>query len=220
MLRRRIAGTVCSMAAALLGLVALPGVAAASAPAATSPAPVSSAAADPGGYPAQSPLLTVTSGTVKVGGSVTVSGQGFQGGEVIDISVTYGPANHALGSGGPTAQPAAFTLHHDVVLPAAIAHAVATPAGAFSAQVPLTQAGNATITAVGEQSHMTVVATVSVLAATTVASAKSSKHTLPLSNSALLILGLAIVAALAAAGIFAMRGRLHKPSAEHDVSTA
>jgi hypothetical protein len=219
MLRRRIAGTVCSMTVALLGLVALPGVAAASAPAAASPAPVSSTSADPGGYPAQSPLLTVTSGTVKVGGSVTVSGQGFQGGEVIDISVTYGPANHALGSGGPTAQPAAFSLRHDVVHPTAIAHAVATPAGAFSAQVPLTEAGNATITAVGEQSHMTVVATVSVLAATTVASATSTKHTLPLSKIELVALGLVILVAIVAAEVAWKRSRT--PSAEqHDVSTA
>ncbi|HEY3926255.1 MAG TPA: hypothetical protein VGL75_16965 [Acidothermaceae bacterium] len=207
------------MAAALLGLVALPGMAAASAPAATSPAPVSSASVDPGGYPAQSPLLTVTSGTVKVGGSVTVSGQGFQGGEVIDISVTYGPANHALGSGGPTAQPVAFTLHHGVVQPAAIAHAVATPAGAFSARVPLTQAGNATITAVGEQSHMSVVATVSVLSATSVAAAKSTKHTLPLSKIELVALGLVVLVALVAAELAWKRSRM--PSAEqHDVSTA
>ena len=221
MLRRRIAGTVCSVAFAALAVVVLPGVAAATTSAATSPAPSSPASPDPGGYPAQSPLLTVTSGAVKVGGSVTISGHGFQGGEVIDISVTYGPASHALGSGGPVAQPAAFTLRHDVHAAAAVAHAVATSDGDFSAQVPLTKTGNATITAVGEQSHRSVVATVSVLSATNVAASTSTKHKLPPSNSVLLSLGLVIVAALVAAVIFALRGRLRgSPSAEHDVSTA
>jgi len=217
MLRRRIAGTVCSVAFAALALIVFPGVA----PAATSPAPSSSASTDPGGYPAQSPLLTVTSGTVKVGGSVTVNGHGFQSGEVVDISVTYGPASHALGSGGPVAQPAAFTLRHGVEHTVVAAHAAAAPTGDFSAQVALTQTGNATITATGEQSHMSVAATVSVLPATTVATAKSTKRTLPLSNSGLLILGLVIVAALAAAGAFGLRRwRGSSSSAEHDVSTA
>jgi hypothetical protein len=217
MLRRRIAGTVCSVAFAALALVVIPGVA----PAATSPAPSSSASTDPGSYPAQSPLLTVTSGTVKVGGSVTVTGHGFQSGEVVDISVTYGPANHALGSGGPVAAPAAFTLRHGVEHTLVSAHAVAAQDGDFSAQVPLTQTGNATITAVGELSHMSGAATVSVLPATSVASATSTKRKLPLSNTELLILGLVIVAALATAGVVGLRGRWRgSSSAEHDVSTA
>ena len=228
MLRRRIALTVCSVTAGLLGLVAIPGLAAASAPAATSPSPSSAASSDPGGYPAQSPLLTVTSGTVKVGGSVTVTGRGFHSAEVVDISVTYGPANHALGAGGPTAQPAAFTLRHGsahtVAAHTVAAHAVAALDGGFSAQVPLTQTGHATITATGEQSHLSVSATVSVVPATSVAGTTSTKHTSPLSKNKLLILGLVIVAALAAAGAFALRGRLNSrlrgPSAEHDVSTA
>jgi hypothetical protein len=214
MLRRRIAGTVCSVAFSALALVVLPGVA----PAATSPAPSSPASADPGGYPAQSPLLTVTSGTVKLGGSVTVTGRGFQSGEVVDISVTYGPASHALGSGGPVAQPAAFTLRHGVEPAIATAHAVAASDGGFSAQVPLTQAGNATITATGEQSHLSVAATVSVLSPTKVAATTSTKHTLPLSKIELLILGLVIVAALAGAEVVWKRSRTR--SAGPDVSTA
>jgi hypothetical protein len=213
---RRIAGTVCSVAFAALALVVLPGVTATTASAATSPAPSSPASPDPGGYPAQSPLLTVTSGTVKVGGAVTVTGRGFTSGEVIDIFVTYGPANHALGSGGPVAQPAAFTFRHDVAR--ATMHAVAASSGEFSAQVPLTQAGNATITATGEQSHMSVVATVSVLSATSAAATKSTKRSFPISKIELLILGLAIVAALAAAEVVWKRKRV--PSAAHDVSTA
>lgn len=217
MLGRRIAGTVCSVALSALALVVFPGVA----PAATSPAPSSPASPDPGGYPAQSPLLTVTSGTVKVGGSVTVTGHGFQSGEVVDISVAYSAASHALGSGGPVAQPAAFTPRHGVNRTVLAAHAVAASDGDFSAQVPLIQTGSATITAIGEQSHMSGAATVSVLPATSVASATSTKRTLPLSNSELLILGLVFVTGLAAAGVFGLRGRWRRSSpAEHDVSTA
>jgi hypothetical protein len=215
MLRRRIAGMVCSVMLALLGLVAVPGVAAATAPAATSPAPSTAASADPSGYPAQSPLLTVTSGSVRVGGSITVSGRGFQGGEDVDISVTYGSANHALGSAGPVAQPAAFTLRHSVDR---AARAIATPDGFFSAQVSLTQAGNATITAVGERSHVSVVATVSVLQATGAASTRSSKHALPLSNMELLVLVVAILVVVAAGVLWQRRSRM--PSVTHDVSTA
>jgi hypothetical protein len=162
-------------------------------------------------------LLTVTSGTVKVGGSVTVTGRGFTSGEVIDIFVTYGPANHALGSGGPVAQPAAFRLQPSVAQPTA--HAVAASDGEFSAQVPLTQAGNATITATGEQSHMSVVATVSVLSATSVAAAKSTKHTLPLSKIELVALGLVILVALVAAELAWKRSRT-RSAEQPDVSTA
>lgn len=216
MLGRRIAGTVCSVAFSALAVVIFPGVATA----ATSPSP-SSSATDPGDYSAQSPLVTVTSGIVNVGGSVTVTGHGFEGGEVVDISVTYGPASHALGSGGPVAAPAAFTLRHGVNRTVLAAHAVAASDGDFSAQVPLTQTGNATITAMGERSHMSGAATVSVLPAASVASTKSTKRTLPLSNSELLILALVIVAALAAAGVFGLRGRWRgSSSAGHDVSTA
>jgi hypothetical protein len=220
MLRRRIAGTVCSVAFALFALVVFPGVAAATAPAATSAPPSSAASSEPGGYPAQSPLLTVTSGSVKVGGSVTVTGHGFQSGEVVDLTVTYAPSSHALGSGGPVAQPAAFTVRHGAGRTVSAAHAVAATDGEFSAQVPLTQAGNATITATGEQSHMSVAATVSVLSATaSVAATKSTKSALPISKTGLLVLAGVIVAILAVVGI-AWQRRWRTPSVPRDVSTA
>lgn len=219
MLRRRIAGTVCSITVAVLAVVVAPGVAVATAPAATSPAPSSAASADPSSYPAQSPLLTVTSGSIKVGGSVTITGRGFDSGEGIDISVTYASASHALGSGGVVAQPAAFPLRHGVDRTVSAAHALAAADGEFSAQVPLTQAGNATITAIGEQSHVRVVATVSVLPSTNVASTTSTKRSFPLSKSELLILGLVIVVGLAGAAV-AWQRRWRPPAAPHDVSTA
>jgi len=221
MLRRRIAGTVCSVTVVLLGLAVVPGVAGATVPAAQSPAPSSASPTDSGGYPAQSPLLTVSSGSVSVGGSVTVTGHGFQGGEGVDISVTYAPASHALGSGGPVAQPAAFALRHSAV---SAMHALAASDGEFSTRVPLTQAGNATITATGEQSHLSVAATVSVLPVTSVAgtksttSTKSTKRALAFSNIKLQILIL-LVALLVFAGV-AWQRRSRKASAVPDTSAA
>ena len=209
MLRRRIAGTVCSLTVAVLGLAVAPGVAGATAPEAQSPAPSSASPTDSGGYPAQSPLLTVSSGIVSVGGAVTVTGHGFQGGEGVDISVTYGSASHALGSGGPTAQPAAFALRHGAV---SAVHALAASNGEFTTRVPLTQTGNATITATGEQSHLSVAATVSVLPATHAASAKSTKSTLPFGSNKLLILAAAVLVLVVAVWL-AWRRRSRNPAA-------
>jgi hypothetical protein len=95
---------------------------------------------------------------------------------------------------------------------------VAASDGTFSTQVSLTQAGSATITATGEQSHLTVAATVSVAPATIVASTKSTKHALPGPNIEVLIGVLAIVVLLVAAGI-AWPRRWRKPSPAYDVST-
>lgn len=219
MLRRRIAGTLCSVALGLLGLFVLPGVAQATAPAATSAAPSSAAPADPSGYPAQGPLLTVSAGSTKVGGSVIVTGHGFQSGEVVDISVTYGPGSHALGSGGPVAQPAAFTVRHSVGRTVAAAHAVATTDGAFSTQISLTEAGNATITATGEESHLSVDAIVSVLPATSGTGAKTTtKRVLPVNSNTLLIAAVGSVVLLAAAGI-AWQRPWRRSSPPLDIST-
>src|ERR1700733_4819732 len=106
----------------MLGLVVVPGTAAATAPAAASS---SAAPAESSGYPAQKPLLTVSSGSAKVGGSVMVTGHGFKSDETVDISVTYASSSHALGSGGPVAQPAAFTVRHSVARTVSAAKAVA-----------------------------------------------------------------------------------------------
>jgi hypothetical protein len=152
-----------------------------------------------------------------------VTGHGFQSDEVVDISVTYAPASHALGSGGPVAQPAAFTLRHDVGRTLVAAHAVAAADGAFSKQVSLTQPGSATIAATGEQSHLTLDATVSVLPAGSVPAAsvvgtKSTKRVLPFANTELLIGGLAIAVLLVVAGI-AWQRRSRRSSAALDVFT-
>jgi hypothetical protein len=215
MLRRRIASRAAGVTFVVLGLVvAAPGAASATAPVASSPAPSS---ADSGGYPAQSPLLTLSAGSVNVGGSVLVTGHGFQSGENIDISVTYPPAAHALGSGGPPAQPAALTLRHAAGRLVSAGHALAGGDGGFSMRITLTQAGNATVTATGEQSRLSLTASIAVLAPASPVGAKSTKSGFPLSHLELLILVVALVALLVPAGV-AWQRRSRKTSAGDPVS--
>ncbi|HTC69847.1 MAG TPA: hypothetical protein VK662_09790 [Acidothermaceae bacterium] len=219
---RRIAGLLAGLICAVLGMVvAAPSAFAATAPAAASAAPSSAApsapsSAAPGGYPAQSPLLTVSAGSVKVGSSVTVTGSGFQAGENVDLSVTYASSsNHALGASGPQAQPAALTLRHDAGRVVSAGHAIAAQNGGFTTQISLTQAGNATITATGEQSHVSLTANVAVLAPATAAAKPSTKSWLPLSHHQFLmllpILILAIIALLVPGGLALWR-RWRTPS--------
>jgi hypothetical protein len=211
MLRRRIASRIAGVTFVALGLVvAVPGAAAATAPVASSPAPSS---ADSGGYPAQGPLLTLSAGSVSVGGSVTVTGRGFQSGESVDISVTYPPSAHALGSGGPTAQPAALTLRHSAGRLVSAGHALATANGEFSLRITLTQAGNATVSAIGEQSHVSLTAPISVLPSASAVGTTSSKSGFPLSHLELLILVIALLALLVPAGV-AWQRRSRKPSVD------
>jgi hypothetical protein len=223
MLRRRIAGLLAGVTFVVLGVaVAAPSAAAASSPPASPPA--SSPAASPGdsgGYPAQGPMLTLSSGSVNVGGTVIVTGRGFQSGESVDISVTYAAGSHALGgSGGPVAQPAALTLRHSVGHTVTAAHALATNNGQFSTKISLTQTGNATVTATGAQSHLNLTANVMVLSPTNAGGAsKSTKSWFPLSRVELLILLLALIALLVPVGFTRWR-RSRKPAAVGPVSAA
>jgi hypothetical protein len=222
MLRRRIAGLLAGVTFVVLGAaVAAPSAAAASSPPASPPA--SSPAASPGdsgGYPAQGPMLTLSSGSVNVGGTVIVTGRGFQSGESVEISVTYPAGSHALGgSGGPVAQPAALTLRHSVGRTVTAAHALATNDGQFSTKISLTQAGNATVTATGEQSHLNLTANVMVLSPTNAGASNSTKSGFPLSRVELLILLLALIALLVPVGITLWR-RSRKPAAFGPVSAA
>lgn len=215
MFRRRTAGLLASAAFVVLGFaVAAPGAAAATSPAASPPA--ASSPADTGGYPAQGPMLTLSSGSVHVGGSVIVTGHGFQGGESVDISVSYPAGSHALGSGGSggaSAQPAALSLRHGAGPTAATAHAVAAQDGEFSTRISVTQAGNATVTATGERSHVSLTAALTVLSSTSAKGSKSTKSGLPLSHVELLILLLAIIALLVPAGIGRWRRSRQQPAA-------
>lgn len=224
MLRRRFAGLLAGVTFVVLGAaIAAPSAAAASSPApsapASSPASPSSAASstDTGGYPAQGPMLTLSAGSVNLGGSVIVTGRGFQSGESVDISVTYPAGSHALGSGGPggpSVQPAAFSLRHSVGRTVTAAHALATQDGQFSTKISLTQSGNATVTATGEQSHLNLTAKVMVLSPTNGGVSKSTKSGLPLSHVELLILFLALIALLVPAFIALWRRSRKRPVAE------
>jgi hypothetical protein len=219
--RLRIAGLLTGVSFVVLGAaIVAPSAAAASSPVASPPAASSLAAspADTGGYPAQGPMLTLSSGSVNVGGSVIVNGRGFQSGESVDISVTYPAGSHALGSGGPVAQPAALSLRRSVGRTVTAAHALATQDGQFSTKISLTQAGNATVTATGEQSHLSLTATLTVLSRATGGASKSTKSGFPLSRVELLILALALIALLLPAGIARWR-RSRKPSALDPVSS-
>jgi hypothetical protein len=218
---RRIAGLVAGLICAALGMViAAPSAFATTAPAAASAAPTSAAPGDASSYPAQSPLLTVSAGSVNVGSSVTVTGSGFDAGESVDLSVTYAPSSHALGASGPQAQPAAFSLRHDAARVVSAVHVVASKDGRFSTQLSLSQAGNATITATGEQSHVSLTAAVTVQApasaaakksTTNTAAKQSTKSTLSLPRWVLLILIVAIIALLVPAIIAVRRSRKPAP---------
>jgi hypothetical protein len=93
---------------------------------------------------------SVSANSVVEGGTVTFSGTGFLPGEDILISVSTIPAAPGLRSGS-------YAL---AAAPAA--NAIADANGAFSASLTLTQAGVATVTAVGAQSGVTTSATVTV----------------------------------------------------------
>jgi LPXTG-motif cell wall-anchored protein len=93
-------------------------------------------------YPAGTPNLTASPGTVTVGGTVTVTGSGFAPGDTVTLTVTYTPT--ALGPRGAGAMvPVAYEI------PLRLAQQVVTPDanGDFTTTETLTQVGTATITA-------------------------------------------------------------------------
>jgi LPXTG-motif cell wall-anchored protein len=122
------------------------GIAVSAIPAATA------AAAQP--YPIVAPNLTVSPTTVTVGGTVTVSGTGFEPNESVDVTVTYRAA--ALGHIGRAAH-AGLPMARAVVV-------TADASGNFTTDVTLTQVGTAVITATGLTSGASASATVTVLA--------------------------------------------------------
>jgi hypothetical protein len=220
MLRRRIAGLLAGVTFVVLGAAMAAPSAAASSPVA-SPSAASSPAASPadaGDYPAQGPMLTLSSGSVNVGGSVIVTGRGYQSGESVDISVTYPAGSHALGSGGPVAQPAALTLRHSVGGTITAAHSLAAHDGQFSTKISLTQTGSATVTATGERSHLNLTAALMVLSPTNAGASKSTKNGFPLSRVQLLIIVVALIALLVPVAIAVWR-RSRKQSALDPISS-
>lgn len=167
---------------------------------AVSPSVALAASPSPSTYQAVNPSLTVSSASVAAGGSVTISGVGYDPNETINITVVYGPSPKAAGAGtapGFSVQTASFV--RDVVA----AHAAADANGAFSQQVTLSHAGAATITATGAKSGRTSTSTVNVMAAAAVASGSRSLF----SGDKLLLLAGIPVLVLIVSLVFAIRGR-------------
>jgi len=134
-------------------------------------------------YPAGTPNLTASPGTVTVGGTVTVTGSGFAPGDPVTISVTYTPT--ALGPRGAGAMvPVAYEI------PLQLAQVVVTPDanGDFTATETLTQVGTATITATSA-SGLTASTSVLVLAAALPTTGSSTNYLL------VALVGSAVVAA-------------------------
>ena len=135
-------------------------------------------------YPAGTPNLTASPGTVTVGGTVTVTGSGFAPGDTVTISVTYTPT--ALGPRGAGAMvPVAYEI------PLRLAQQVVTPDanGDFTATETLTQVGTATITATSA-SGLTASTSVLVLAGATLPTTGSGTNYLLVA-----LVGSAVVAA-------------------------
>ncbi|HET9517492.1 MAG TPA: hypothetical protein VFO77_07205 [Actinoplanes sp.] len=112
-------------------------------------------------YPPVEPAASVTDSTVGAGGQTTFTGEGFDPGETIDISVSYsalslGPLSQQFMSALPAALPIKRAID--------LGSTTADEDGEFSFPVELTRVGTATLTAVGRTSGTTVTATVTVLA--------------------------------------------------------
>ena len=115
-------------------------------------------------YPASPPNGEVSDGTVQPGGSVTFTGEGFLPFEEISIEVSYGGSDNNAAFSGRGQRSGGFVLAA-ATLPQRLATITTTADenGRFSIQVPLAQAGNATLTATGLTSGVTVTSVVEVI---------------------------------------------------------
>jgi hypothetical protein len=175
---------------------------------AISPSVALAASPSPSTYQAVNPSLTVSSASVAVGGSVTVSGVGYDPNEAVNITVVYGPSPKAAGAG--TASGSGFSVQTaGFVRQLVAAHAAADGNGTFSQPVTLSNAGTATITATGAKSGRTSTSTVKVMAAAAVASGSRSLF----SGDKLLFLAGIPAIVLIVSLVFALRGRRPSGSA-------
>jgi hypothetical protein len=123
---------------------------------------IAPAAAHAETYPVEPPASTISDGTVSDGGMVTFSGKGFLPYERISITIGYGGSDSAAAMRD---QPAGGFVLAALNLPELAKMTVtADGQGAFSVQVPLSQAGTATLLATGLTSGVVVTAKVKVLA--------------------------------------------------------
>jgi hypothetical protein len=114
-------------------------------------------------YPAGPPNSEVSHGTVEPGGSVTFTGEGFLPHEPISIAISYEGSNNTAAFSGQRQRSGGFVLAA-AMLPQRLATITTTADanGRFSVEVPLAQAGSATLTATGLTSGVTVSSVVEV----------------------------------------------------------
>jgi LPXTG-motif cell wall-anchored protein len=110
-------------------------------------------------YPADPPAAEVSDGTVEPGGAVTFSGNGFLPFERITIDIDYGATDSAAAARPAAADGFFLAAAHSQL---AVITTTADANGSFSIQVPLSQAGTATLVATGATSGVSVSATVEV----------------------------------------------------------
>jgi hypothetical protein len=120
--------------------------------------PATAAVAHP--YPPPPVSLTANVGTIVVGGTVTITGNGFGGCDLVKIYVTYGPAAAAV----LTPAKCGATVAAPLVLPGFDHSVTADSNGHFVTTVKLTTVGTATITAIGFPSGFFASTTVQVTA--------------------------------------------------------
>jgi hypothetical protein len=174
---------------------------------ALSPAVALAASPSPSTYQAVNPSLTVSSASVAAGGSVTVSGTGFDPNETVNISVAYGPSPKAAGSDNESGR--GFSVQTVSFVRAIVAaHAAADGNGAFSQSLTLTNAGTATITATGAESGRTSSSAVNVMPAAAVASGSRSLFS---GDKLLLLAGIPAIVLLVSL-VLAFRGRRASPA--------
>jgi hypothetical protein len=154
-------------------------------------------------YPPEEPLLSVSAGTVVVGGSVVLTGTGFDPGEEIAIEASTSPlAAPQFGTGPEESEPVAMVpvAHTTSLLAGARAQDTVTAdgEGSFTVTVTLTEVGRTTITATGLESGLSASVVVVVVAAADGLPATGSSGW-PLLRIGAAVLGLGVVLVLTAA---------------------
>jgi LPXTG-motif cell wall-anchored protein len=119
-------------------------------------------------YPAQAPKLTVSANTVAPGGSVVITGTGFQPGSPASVTWTGGGA---LGAGSHVLGMAATSLHLGVKV------LTVDATGAVTTSVRLTSPGDHTITLSGTAADGSHVSLSTVVAVATAGAGGTLPHT-------------------------------------------
>lgn len=151
-------------------------------------------------YPAPSPVLDTSTGTVRPGGTVTISGvlgpfdhvtidvdwgDGSSGGAALTPAATTGRAvfTPAIDSGGASIAPAIENGGGAVITPVVIiGETDADSIGRFSVTLELSKVGMATVVATGSPSGRTATTVLKVLAALPASSGTDTSNTIPVTG--------------------------------------